>query len=133
MEDPLFPQWKSAKKFNSIVKAPVHHYVVLLTKTDTFEVGRDLRLFLNITKKPLNWFSEKFQKHGVQVEYGTLFPQRDIRLLGPLAISVSNGIVRHYLQSTYSHSVVFVCAASFTKNLSSQTINPEKFVHHLTQ
>lgn len=132
MEDPIFPQWKSAKKLNDIVKAPVHHYVVLLPNTDTFKVDRDLRNFLNITKKPLKWFSEKFQKHGVQVEYGTLFPQRDLRLLGPLANSVSNGIVRHYLQSRYSNSVVFVCAASFTKNLSFQTITPEKFVLLIT-
>lgn len=132
MDDPPFPQWKSATLFNKVIATSVHHYVLLIPKTDTFQIYPDLQRTLNITKRPLLWFAHLFRKHGVQVEYGTIFLQRDLRLLGPLATTVSNAIVRCYLQSRYSRSVVLVCPASLAKQVPFQAIDPETLVLRIT-
>ena len=130
----FFEQWSSAQKFNNIVSTPVIHYVVLLNKTYCFKVEKDLKFFLKITKKPLVWFIQKFREHGIRVEYGTLFTHKDILHFGPLSKAVSNGIVSWYLQSEYSHSVVFVCTAGFAKQLPfHETINPETLVYRITK
>lgn len=127
------PQWSSAERFNRLVAAPAHHYVILLPFTDSFDVEKDLKHFLDITKKPLIWFAEKFRKHGIRVEYGTVFCQRDARQIGPLATNASYGIVRCRMQSAYSNSVVFVCAPHVAKQLPFETINPETLVRRILE
>lgn len=132
MEIP-FQQWLPAKKFNQHVASSAHHYVILLTNTKSFNIDHDLKHFLHITKKPLVWFSKKFKQHGIKVEYATVFSQKDIQSFGPLSTNVSNGIVRYYLQSKYCDSVVFVCPASFAKNIPFKTISPETLVHRIIE
>lgn len=132
MEFP-FQQWLAAKKFNQCVANSTHHYVILLTKTQKFNIEQDLKYSLNITKKPLLWFVKKFKQHGIQVEYATLFSQKDIQTYGPLSTTVSNAIVRNYLQSKYSESVVFVCSASFAKKIPFKTISPETLVYRISE
>lgn len=128
-----FPQWSSAKQFNQHAASSTHHYVVLLTHTQSFNIEKDLKYFFRITKKPLLWFSKKFKEHGIQVEYATLFTQKDIQTFGPLSTNVSNAIVRCYLQSKYSESVVCVCSASFAKKIPFQSISPETLIYRIVE
>lgn len=128
-----FSQWSSAKQFNQLVANSTHHYVVLLTYTERFDIYKDLKYFFRITKKPLVWFSKKFKEHGIQVEYATLFTQDDIQYFGPLSTNVSNAIVRCYLQSKYSESVVCVCSASFAKKIPFKSISPETLVYRILE
>lgn len=130
--DTPFLQWQSATRFNKLVSNSIHHYVVLISKTHSFQIDQDLKHCLGITKKPTVWFVEKFKKYCVQVEYGTLFNQDNIKIFGPLAVSTSNAIVRCYLQSKYSSSVVLVCPARLAKQMPFQTISPEAFVDRIT-
>lgn len=127
-----FPQWKAAHRFNTLIAPPAHHYVLLLTRTRAFDLNRDLKQSLSVTKKPLIWFVRKFRKYGVQVEYGTVFTQRDLRHFGPVATTVSHGIVRTYLGARYSRSVVFVCPPGLAKQLPFEIITPDTLLHRIT-
>lgn len=128
-----FKQWTDVTKLNQATAASVHHYVILLTKTNSFKIEKDLKDFLKLTKKSTAWLVQKFRKYGIQVEYGTIFNQKDVRFLGPLATSTSNGIVRWIMQQRYTRSVLFVCPDSFAKQLPFDTISPDTLVHRISE
>ena len=46
-----FEQWKSAEKLNRIISTSECTYVILLIKTGSFDVEKDLKNTLHITKK----------------------------------------------------------------------------------
>lgn len=120
-----FAQWKSIENLNQLVSNSVCRYVLLITRTDNFDIYKDLRNTLHITKKALHWFVQKFIEFGVRVEYGTVFRQKDIKHFGPVSKTVSDGIVKQYLQSKYSPTVVFVCNPGYAKQLPFESIHPE--------
>lgn len=126
-----FPQWNSVERLNQIIDTPVCNYVLLLTGTESFNIEEDLKKTLHITKRPVNWFVEKFKFYGVRVEYATIFCEKDIRHFGPISQTTSEGICKQYLRSKYPPSVIVVCPPGFAKQLPFESINPETLVQKL--
>lgn len=119
-----FPQWSSAFKFNKLFPLSHYNYVLLITETHSFDLVKDLKRTLKITKKPIRWFVESFKTHGVRVEYGTIFSKSEFRRFGPASRTFSEGVVKNYLDSKYSREKIFVCPPGFTKKMPFQSINP---------
>ncbi len=120
MFDENFPQWLSAKRLNDTIglKGDIR-YILILTRTDSFNAIHDIQKALRITKKPNTWFVSHFRRHSVRIHYGTLFSERDKRHLGPIASKTSEGIVGKLLQKFYgSCDVQYVCHHTFVKRLS---------------
>lgn len=129
--DTHFKHWNKAHYINQLIATPVCKYVVLLTQTKNFNAEIDLKKTLGITKRPVYWIILKFRELGIQVEYGTIFSQGDIKDFGPVSKIVSEGIVRYYLQTKYPASTIFVCPAGYAKQLPFQSINPQTLCQRL--
>lgn len=84
-------------------------YVLLLMRTKKFNLLQDISNTLRISRKHIVWFIQQFRKHGVRVEYATLFPEDKISKLGSIAKHTSNEIVSILLQETYGTDITLVC------------------------
>ncbi|GFY55247.1 uncharacterized protein TNIN_321921 [Trichonephila inaurata madagascariensis] len=98
-----FPQWESARRLNEQIKVAPHtcQYVLLLHKTNCFNIEKDLRKLLKINHKPLVWFINTFQKHRVRVEYVVLFTQKELSVFGPIATQQTHGILSKRFENIY--------------------------------
>lgn len=97
------PQWDSVRLFNKETGLSPNDckFVVLIHKTNSFQVEIDLKKTLKITKRPLKDFIEAFKQHRVRVEYATLFLPADLKTLGPIADQQTCGIVSTLLNKLY--------------------------------
>lgn len=113
--DQRFPQWQGTHLLNRRIDIDECRYVVLLTQTYCFNVEKDLKFALRITKKPINWFVTKFKENKVRVEYATLFTKQELKRLGPTSIKTSQRIVARLLQTFYKKNTIVVCPKPYTK------------------
>ncbi|GFQ78419.1 uncharacterized protein TNCT_152651 [Trichonephila clavata] len=115
-----FPQWESARRLNEQIKMTPHtcQYVLLLNKTNCFDIEKDLRNFLKINHKPLVWFINTFQKHRVRVEYAVLFAQRELSVFGPIANQQTHDILSKRFENIYGEfKQIFVSLPRCLKKL----------------
>lgn len=137
--DTTFPQWQLANELNrEIGISPSEcEYLLLLVRTKEFKVIADIKQTLRITRQPLVWFVRKFQKHKVRVEYVTVFTQKEIEKLGPIATTVSQGIVKKLLGRHYANQPICVCHNQFFKEIQPgqtyQAISPQTLTQLLLE
>ncbi|GBN05072.1 hypothetical protein AVEN_117941-1 [Araneus ventricosus] len=130
-----FPQWASVRRFNDLtgVSPETCRYVLLLETASAFDVEKVLKRALKINKIPIIWFIQTFQKHGVRVEYATLFTNQELKVFGLIASQQAYGIVQKLLQKTHGTSKpTYVVQSWCVKKLwsgrnRSETMSPETF------
>lgn len=134
-----FLQWESARVFNKETGISPNdcQFVILIQKTNLFQVERDLKKTLKVTRKPLKDFITKFRQHRVRVEYVTLFLPQDLKSLGPIADQQTSGIVSRLFDKIYSVSKpTLVATPGCIKNVwfdrkPFPTMSPETFRDYL--
>lgn len=126
--DQTFVQWKEARQLNEIIGIDACQWVVLLPYTQHFNVEKDLKKTLGITKQPLVWFVQQFKKYKVRVEYATVFTDKELETFGPVGISTSQGMVAVLLQKFYPPETIVVCPKRYTVK-RYKCISSDTFVH----
>lgn len=87
--------WKRSDQFNLQLRRKRKgdiRYVLLLPRTENFNMQEDIQKLCNIRDKPHLYIIERFLNLGVVVEYFTIFPQRDKLKLGPVSTDVPEKI-----------------------------------------
>lgn len=105
-----FQCWKAARELNAHINVSPSQckYVLVLYSTTSFNVLKDIKKVLRITKKSNAWLLGKFKEYDVRVEYFTLFPKKSQKKYGPTSLRVSKEIANRLLEATYAPSVVLV-------------------------
>lgn len=96
--------WKRSDHFNLRLRRKRKgdiRYVLLLPRTERFDVQEDVQKILNIRDKPHLYIVELFLKLGVAIEYFTTFSQIDKLKLGPVATDVPEKICLQKYKKLY--------------------------------
>ena len=108
-------------------------YVLLIPKTECFNMREDIVKTLDVREKPYFFVSERFSSLGVVVEYFTLFSQRDKSTLGPVSTDIPEKICLLKYKELYfpfKKTIAFVGSKYIAKNFPEDVrfITVEQFV-----
>lgn len=98
------PVWKRSDNFNLQLRRKRKgniRYVLLLPRTERFDVQEDIQKILNIRDKPHLYTVERFLNLGVTIEYFTTFSRIDKLKLGPVATDVPEKICLRKYKKLY--------------------------------
>lgn len=102
-----FPVWINLDRLNAQQKKPPV-YILLLLKTDKFNLECDIKQTLGIKNKPFQWFLDKFIRYRVHCFYYTLFTSSQRESLGPITKHVSDKICSRLLNQKLSSTTTLV-------------------------
>lgn len=128
------PVWKRSDHFNLQLRRKRKgdiRYVLLLPRTERFDMQEDVQKILNIRDKPHLYIVERFLNLGVAIEYFTTFSRIDKLKLGPVATDVPEKIcLQKYKRLYFPYRITFIgskfLANKFPEDIRFVTV--EQFV-----
>lgn len=132
--------WKNADELNKrlfeSLPAKQPQYVLLLTKTTSFNVQEDIQKLLNIPNKQFFWILRRFQTLRVKTEYATVGTWREKTVWGPITNEVSENICFlkfHKLYFSSKNDIIFIGPDYLKKKFPSHVklISVESFVSNI--
>lgn len=126
--------WKRSDHFNLQLRRKRKgdiRYVLLLPRTERFDMQEDVQKILNIRDKPHLYIVERFLNLGVAIEYFTTFSRIDKLKLGPVATDVPEKIcLQKYKRLYFPDRITFIgskfLANKFPEDIRFVTV--EQFV-----
>lgn len=111
--------WRRSDHFNLQLRRKRKgdiRYVLLLPRTERFDMQEDVQKILNIRDKPHLYIVERFLNLGIAIEYFTIFSRIDKLKLGPVATDVPEKICLQKYKKLYFPDQITFIGSKFLAN-----------------